>query len=75
MSTQIFTVRDIGSPTEYDRNGFVAKRAVGAKAVGLLFNKHAWWIGVHYSKHNKRVCINLLPCLTLWATQRGGTEP
>lgn len=42
---------------------------------GRLFNKNAWWIGVHYSPKNRRWCINLLPCMTLWIIREGGTIP
>lgn len=44
-------------------------------AAGLLFNPHALWLGAHYSPGNRRVCINLIPCLTIWITAPGGTEP
>lgn len=44
-------------------------------AWGLLYNPGAWWLGVHYSPHNRRYCINLIPCLTLWVMQPGGNEP
>lgn len=42
---------------------------------GLLFNRHALWLGVHYSSHTKRWCINLLPTLTVWVRRPGGQEP
>lgn len=42
---------------------------------GYLFNKHSTWIGVHYSPHNKRWCINLIPCFTFWITKPGGNTP
>ena len=47
-----------------------AKRAWSA---GLLWNPHALWLGSHYSSHNKRHCINLVPCLTVRLP--GGKEP
>lgn len=43
--------------------------------VGLLFNRHALWIGAHYSTYNRRLCINLIPCLTVWVTLPGGKNP
>lgn len=43
--------------------------------VGVLFNPKALWIGGHYSKHHKRWCINILPCLTVWWTKPGGYLP
>ena len=38
----------------------------GFHCFGVLFNPAAVWVGVHYSHHHQRVCINLIPCLTLW---------
>jgi hypothetical protein len=42
---------------------------------GFLFNLTSWWIGVHYSRRERRVCINLVPMLTIWFTLRGGQAP
>lgn len=42
---------------------------------GLLFRKESLWVGVHYSTYNKRWCINLVPCVTLWITRPGGNTP
>jgi len=42
---------------------------------GWLVNKGSAWIGVHYSKHNLRWCINLIPCVTVWITKPGGKTP
>ena len=44
-------------------------------AWGLLFNEHAWWVGVHYSAYTRRFCINLLPCITVWVALPGGKTP
>lgn len=46
-----------------------------AWSAGLLFNPHAWWLGIHYSPYNKRHCINLVPCLTVWVRLPRGKEP
>lgn len=43
--------------------------------VGVLFGPGSWWIGVHWSKYNRRFCINLLPCLTVWVVLKGGNTP
>ncbi len=43
--------------------------------VGLLFNPTALWLGAHWSGHCRRLCVNLVPCLTVWITLPGGTEP
>lgn len=42
---------------------------------GLLLNWRAFWLGWHYSEHHKRLCINLLPCVTVWWAQPGGQLP
>lgn len=43
--------------------------------VGFLFNIRACWIGAHYSVFNKRLCINILPCLTLYFVAANGNLP
>lgn len=47
---------------------------VGMRA-GLLFKLTSFWVGVHYSKADRRFCINLVPCLTLWVALPGGNVP
>lgn len=42
---------------------------------GFLFNPHAFWIGAHYSPYNRRWCINLVPCVTLWVVRPFGNVP
>jgi hypothetical protein len=42
---------------------------------GLLFRWTSLWVGVHYSAYNKRFCINLVPCITVWITLEGGVTP
>jgi hypothetical protein len=39
---------------------------------GMLINWRAWWVGAHWSSTNRRLCLNLVPCLTLRATLPGG---
>lgn len=53
----------------------VAALCYASAFVGLLFNPSAWWVGAHWSSHNKRLCINLIPCLTVWVTLPGGGLP
>lgn len=43
--------------------------------VKFLFQPRAWWLGVHYSQHYKRLCINLLPMCTICVTLKGGLFP
>lgn len=42
---------------------------------GSMWRKESLWVGVHYSPHNKRWCINLIPCFTFWITKPGGNTP
>jgi len=42
---------------------------------GILFRKGSLWIGVHWSKGNRRLCINLIPCVTFWITLKYGNVP
>lgn len=41
----------------------------------LIFNPHAWWVGVHYSAWYRRWCINIIPCVTICYVEYGGTAP
>lgn len=42
---------------------------------GILFNPASLWVGLHWSAFNRRFCINLIPCVTLWVTLKGGKTP
>lgn len=42
---------------------------------GLLLRWGSAWIGVHWSTANRRLCINVVPCVTLWITLPGGRAP
>jgi hypothetical protein len=44
-------------------------------AAGWLFRPGSLWIGAHWSKANRRWCINLLPMVTLWVCLKGGKRP
>jgi len=43
--------------------------------ISFLFRLTSAWIGVHYSKRDRRFCINLIPCCTIWITKKGGQRP
>lgn len=43
--------------------------------IGLLPRVGSFWVGVHYSKYNKRWCINLIPFLTIWIIGKNGKVP
>lgn len=42
---------------------------------GILFRAGSCWIGVHWSRRHRRVCVNPLPCVTLWVAFQGGRVP
>lgn len=42
---------------------------------GVLVNWRAFWVGAHYSKQDKRLCVNIVPCVTVWWAQPGGRCP
>lgn len=42
---------------------------------GGLIQPMGIWIGAHYSKTERRWCLNLLPCLTLFWVRPGGYLP
>jgi hypothetical protein len=43
--------------------------------IGIIIRFWSLWIGIHYSKFQKRVCINLLPCVTIYIVFKGGVKP
>ena len=43
--------------------------------VHLIFRLKSLWIGAHYSAYNKRLCVNVLPCVTIAITLTGGNTP
>lgn len=43
--------------------------------IGMLFRLGSFWVGVHVSPLHNRVCINLVPCVTLWIVGRFGDIP
>lgn len=59
--------------------GSKSNGVAGCKSItygcGLLFNWRALWVGGHYSNKDKRLCVNLAPCLTFWWVRPGGTLP
>lgn len=42
---------------------------------GYIIRLGSFWIGAHWSKFNKRLCVNLLPCITVWVVWPGGKTP
>lgn len=44
-------------------------------ACGILFRAGSLWVGAHWGAHHRRLCVNLLPCVTFWFTLPGGDAP
>ena len=42
---------------------------------GILFRFQSWWVGAHYSPVNRRLCINVIPLVTIWFAAGGGNVP
>lgn len=42
---------------------------------GILFRTVSWWVGAHWSPVNKRLCVNIVPMVTIWFTLKGGQVP
>ncbi len=48
---------------------------VNAMTWHIKIQPYALWIGAHYSQHNRRLCVNLLPCVTVCIVLPGGKIP
>lgn len=59
----------------YQRRLVDLARHIYGNKWGVLFNTSALWVGVHYSPYNRRYCVNLLPCVTIWFTTKCGKAP
>ena len=81
MSKPLFIYRSREVAAQFRRNSLARTLRPGKGvprpvwSAGVLYNPHAWWLGVHYSPACHRWCINILPCLTLWVRGFGGNEP
>lgn len=65
-SKELCRVLPSGAPSDY---------RLHFHTFGLLANWRAAWVGAHYSKQDKRLCVNLLPFVTIWWAQPGGRCP
>ena len=50
-------------------------RRLRKTAIGILFRWGSCWIGAHYSTKQKRLCVNLIPFVTIWVAFKGGFRP
>lgn len=44
-------------------------------SVGCLLRLNSFWVGYHYSTEHKRLCINFIPCFTVWIAFKDGLKP
>lgn len=44
-------------------------------SAGVLFRFASAWVGMHWSPYNRRLCVNLVPFLTVWVALPGGMRP
>ncbi len=42
---------------------------------GVLLRWGSLWVGAHWAPYNKRLCVNIIPCLTFWFVWEGGRCP
>lgn len=81
MTKSLIVIRSTRRAAQLSRHGKGRKPSKGKGSMrpvwsaGLLYNPHAWWLGVQYSNACHRWCINLVPCLTFWVRGFGGHEP
>jgi hypothetical protein len=43
--------------------------------VGILCRAGSMWIGFHWSPYRRRLCVNVIPFVTVWFVLRGGMRP
>lgn len=68
---------DLGELVQWlmGRAGLSETKRTSRFAWGVLLRKGSLWIGANWSPQNKRLCLNLLPCVTIWFTMPGGMRP
>ncbi len=54
---------------------FLEEEAAAEAKAGLVLNWRAGWIGANWGSYNRRLCVNVLPFVTVWITMPGGQEP
>jgi len=43
--------------------------------IGLLPRFGSCWVGAHWSGYNRTLCVNIVPCITILITLKGGRTP
>lgn len=59
---------------EAEAAGATAPRTTRFRVV-FKFQPLALWIGAHWSAYHRRLCVNVLPCLTVCLVAKGGHLP
>lgn len=68
-------VREINSMTPEQLLRELKRNVSDSVTYGVLVRGGSLWIGAHWSAANKRLCVNLIPCVTIWFVMPGGYEP
>lgn len=42
---------------------------------GVIIRLSSFWVGGHWSMTNRRLCVNLIPCVTFFVTMPQGDLP
>jgi len=42
---------------------------------GIVFRWGSLWVGGHWAGQHKRLCVNLIPFVTVWVIGEGGDIP
>lgn len=42
---------------------------------GIHVRRGSLWVGAHWSPYNRGLCINIVPCVTVWIAWPGGRAP
>ena len=56
-------------------NKFPQKEIASKFTIVCLLRLKSFWIGAHYSDEYKCLCVNFIPCFTIWFVQPGGKLP
>jgi hypothetical protein len=64
-----------GAQKAHGISPMISSLKVDRLTIGTLFQAGGIWIGAHYSKDERRWCINFLPCLTIYVVLKGGNLP
>ena len=55
--------------------GILDYRTASRTRVWLVVRPGSLWVGAHWSGNTGRLCINVLPCITVAVVYPGGADP